>query len=185
MSFDPSTQQRLLDLARNSIGQYLRTGNYLNLDFDEWPVQCLQPAATFVTLHLQGRLRGCIGSVEAEQALVENIRNNAVNAAFNDPRFPPVSAAEFPQLHISLSVLAEPKPIGFFDCAELAAKLRPGVDGLILQAQNRRALFLPQVWESLPEPMEFIRQLKRKAQLPDAIEPPLLQAEVFTVDHIA
>lgn len=125
-----------------------------------------RPGAVFVTLHLHDRLRGCIGSLEPRRALAEDVNENAYAAAFEDPRFPPVTAQEEPmiELHISRILPAEPLPCR--DEAHLLNLLRPGTDGLILQLGSRRATFLPSVWEDLPEPGEFLRHLKAKAGLP-------------------
>ncbi|MFQ5524883.1 MAG: AmmeMemoRadiSam system protein A [Thermoanaerobaculia bacterium] len=123
------------------------------------------PAATFVTLELDGKLRGCIGSLVAKHPLVEDLAQNARGAAFEDPRFPPLTDPEFDGLSIEVSVLSEPVPIGCRSESELLASLRPGVDGLVLEYGVRRATFLPQVWEGLPAPAAFVAGLKRKAGL--------------------
>lgn len=125
------------------------------------------PGATFVTLTRDGRLRGCIGSLEARRPLREDVEKNALAAAFADPRFPPLSSDEFADLRIEVSLLSAPEPMSFRDEADALAQLRPGIDGVILTAGFRRATFLPQVWDSLPDPREFINHLKRKAGLHD------------------
>ncbi|HEY4375474.1 MAG TPA: AmmeMemoRadiSam system protein B [Burkholderiales bacterium] len=123
-----------------------------------------QPAAVFVTLRDgKGELRGCIGSLEAHRTLVEDVRENAVAAATRDPRFPPVTLDELEDLKIEISLLTEPRPLPCSDEADALAQLKPGVDGLIFESQGRRATFLPQVWEELPEPRAFMAQLKQKA----------------------
>jgi len=119
-----------------------------------------------VTLTLGGELRGCIGSLEAYQPLADDVTSNARSAAFRDPRFPPLTAAEFRRVHIEVSVLSAPQPMAVTSEADALAQLRPGVDGVILAAAGRRATFLPQVWEQLPEPATFLAHLKRKAGLP-------------------
>lgn len=123
--------------------------------------------ATFVTLTREGRLRGCIGSLQARRSLREDVDGNAIAAAFRDPRFPPLSREEFAELQIEVSVLSEPAMMSFRDEADALAQLRPGIDGVILSCGSHRATFLPQVWESLPEPRDFMTQLKRKAGLGD------------------
>lgn len=125
-----------------------------------------KPGACFVTLTLNGQLRGCIGSLEAHRALGDDLRSNALAAALRDPRFPPLTAAELPAIRIEVSLLGAPQPLAFTDEADALAKLRPGIDGVILTAGGRRATFLPQVWEQLPDPAEFIGRLKQKAGLP-------------------
>ena len=122
--------------------------------------------AAFVTLKRTGALRGCIGSPRAWRPLIEDVADNAFRAAFRDPRFPPLSPSERAGLEISLSILGPPEEIAFASEEELIAALRPGEDGVILEEGKRRGLFLPAVWESLPEPAEFLRHLKRKAGLP-------------------
>jgi AmmeMemoRadiSam system protein A len=122
--------------------------------------------AVFVTLTIGGNLRGCIGSLEAHQAILDDVRDNARSAAFRDPRFPPLTAAEYAQTEVEVSVLSPPEPMVFASEAGALEQLRPGVDGVILHAAGRRATFLPQVWEQLPDKAEFMAHLKRKAGLP-------------------
>ena len=122
--------------------------------------------AVFVTLRLDGALRGCVGSLKASRPLIEDVRENAVAAATRDMRFPPLSPQELDAVEIEVTELSEPRPLRFTGEADALAQLRPGVDGVVLRWGERRATFLPQVWESLPEPAEFLAQLKRKAGLP-------------------
>jgi AmmeMemoRadiSam system protein A len=122
-----------------------------------------QPGAVFVTLTQQGQLRGCIGSLEAWRPLGEDVRENARAAAFRDPRFPPLSAAELERTRVEVSLLTPAVPMAFSDEADAIRQLRPGIDGMILECQGRRGTFLPQVWESLPEPNQFFSHLKQKA----------------------
>ncbi len=124
------------------------------------------PGATFVTLKIERELRGCIGSLAPHRPLGEDVRANAQAAAFDDPRFPPLAIGEFASLEVEVSVLSPSTSILVRSEAELHAQLRPGVDGVTLQWGHRRGTFLPQVWESLPTPREFIAHLKRKAGLP-------------------
>lgn len=126
-----------------------------------------EPGATFVTLTRDGRLRGCIGTLEAARSLRDDVDRNAIGAAFRDPRFPPVSRDEFADLRIEVSLLTEPELMTFRDESDALAQLRPGLDGVILSSGGRQATFLPQVWESLPDPRDFMTQLKRKAGLRD------------------
>jgi len=123
--------------------------------------------ASFVTLHLEGLLRGCIGTLEARHPLVVDVASNAWCAASRDPRFAPVERHEFEQLDVHISVLTPPESVIVKDEADLLAQLRPGIDGLILEEGHRRGTFLPSVWEQLPEPRDFLRHLKRKAGMPD------------------
>ncbi len=121
---------------------------------------------TFVTLKLKGRLRGCIGNLSAADPLVESVRRNAINAAFHDPRFAPLTEKELGQIEIEVSVLTEPQPLAFSDAQDLLRRLRPNVDGVILRQGHASATFLPQVWEQLPQKEEFLGHLCLKAGLP-------------------
>lgn len=125
--------------------------------------------AVFVTLTEAGRLRGCIGSLEAHRALGRDLEHNARAAAFSDPRFPPLARAELPGVRVEVSVLIPAVPMAFTSEADALAQLRPGVDGVILEFGGylgwHRATFLPQVWEQLPEPRVFMSHLKQKAGL--------------------
>lgn len=125
-----------------------------------------EPGASFVTLTQAGELRGCIGSLQAWRPLADDVRENAVAAAFHDPRFAPLTAAELPQTRVEVSLLGPSEPIRFRDEADALAQLRPGIDGVILDCAGRRATFLPQVWEQLPAAADFLAHLKRKAGLP-------------------
>jgi hypothetical protein len=125
-----------------------------------------QAGASFITLSKEGALRGCMGSLEAARALGRDVAENAVAAAFRDPRFTPVTAEEWPRLRVEVSLLSTPKPVRFADEPDLVAQLRPGEDGLILEADGRRGTFLPQVWESIPDRRLFLAHLMQKAGLP-------------------
>jgi AmmeMemoRadiSam system protein A len=152
----------LLRLARNAIGEKLGVAAPPLAERPEWR----QTAATFVTLTQNGQLRGCIGSLEAHRPLAEDVAANARAAAFNDPRFAPLTADELARTRIEISRLTPATPLPCRDEAEALRQLRPHVDGLILTAGRRRATFLPQVWEQLPDPAVFLAELKRKAGLP-------------------
>jgi len=125
-----------------------------------------EPGASFVTLKIARELRGCIGSLQAHRPLGEDVRANAQAAAFEDPRFPPLALREYDALDVEVSVLSAATPLVVASERELHAQLRPGIDGVTLQWRHRRGTFLPQVWESLPTPREFVAHLKRKAGLP-------------------
>jgi AmmeMemoRadiSam system protein A len=124
-----------------------------------------RPGATFVTLTRYGGLRGCIGTLEAHRPLRHDVEENTLNAAFRDPRFAPLPAAELAGTRIEVSLLRAPVPLPIAGEDDLLQRLQPGVDGVVLAFRGRRATFLPQVWESLPEPREFIAALKAKAGL--------------------
>jgi len=155
----------LLDLARKTIEQALfdETGN-IKQDA-KWPALFDEKRGTFVTLTIGGNLRGCIGHIEPHESLVEGIRVNAVNAAFRDPRFRPLTKAEFKRVAIEISILTDPKPLTYSGGDDLLKKIRPGVDGLIIKKGFQQATFLPQVWEQLPDKQEFLRHLCMKAGL--------------------
>ena len=125
-----------------------------------------QTGATFVTLTKDDRLRGCIGSLAPARAIDRDVAHNALGAAFRDPRFAAMTADEWPQCRVEVSLLSTPKPLRFADEAELLAQLTPGEDGLILSSGEKRGTFLPQVWEGIPDKREFLRALLRKAGLP-------------------
>ena len=125
-----------------------------------------QAGATFVTLTRDGALRGCIGSLEAVRRLGTDVAENARAAAFRDPRFPALTAPEWPRCSVEVSLLSSPKPILFADEADLLGQIRAGEDGIILEAEGCRATYLPQVWESLPDKRQFLADLMRKAGLP-------------------
>jgi hypothetical protein len=125
-----------------------------------------RPGATFVTLLKNGELRGCIGSLEAVKPLAQDVADNSLAAAFRDPRFPELTAPEWPRCAVEVSLLSACMPIRYTDEADLLRQIRAGEDGLILEAEGRRATFLPQVWESVPDKRAFLGQLVRKAGLP-------------------
>lgn len=122
-----------------------------------------QPAATFVTLRCGGELRGCIGSLEPVRALGVDVRENALAAAFGDPRFPPLAAQEFDATSVEVSLLSAAERLDVRSAEDLAHRLRPGSDGLILEHDGRRVTYLPQVWDAIPDPRDFVAALTDKA----------------------
>jgi AmmeMemoRadiSam system protein A len=160
----PSTKpgQILLPIARASIAQALGRSHPAN-DAEPWLQEF---GACFVTLTQQGELRGCIGSLQARRALLVDVRANAVAAAFHDPRFPPLSVRELDVTTIEVSLLSPMQPMTYSGEDDALAQLRRGVDGVVFEFGARRSTFLPQVWEQLPEPDEFMAHLKLKAGLP-------------------
>jgi AmmeMemoRadiSam system protein A len=140
-----------------------------------------RPGATFVTLKQDGELRGCIGSLEAHRLLAIDVRRNALAAAFSDPRFPPLVAWELDVTTVEVSLLSPASRVEVADEEDLLARLEPGVDGIVLELGRRRATFLPQVWETLPDPRDFIGALKRKAGMPASFWSPEMRVSRYTV----
>lgn len=173
----------LLEVARASIRHGLRHRRALDANPNDYPETLRLHRATFVTLEIDGQLRGCIGALLAHQPLVQDVAVHAYAAAFEDPRFPELTSEEFGQLDVHISVLSPPEPLQFDSEEDLLARLRPGVDGLILHFRHHRATFLPAVWESLPDPYVFLAQLKRKAGLPLDFWSPELRAERYTAEY--
>lgn len=140
--------------------------------------------ATFVTLTIGGRLRGCIGSLIAHRTLLEDLIANAVSAAFHDPRFPPLTPAELDDIKIEVSLLSEPKNVVYTDINELKSLIHTGVDGVILRLGNNQATFLPQVWEELSDFDSFFAHLGIKAGI--GSDPLSFHPEIYTyqVDKI-
>jgi AmmeMemoRadiSam system protein A len=158
-------RRALLDLARSSIRHGLSHHRPQPVEPLDFPAALRAPRAAFVTLSRDGQLRGCIGHLEACQALAQDVAENAFSAAFRDPRFPPLRADELAGLEIHISVLSPPEPLPVTSEADLLRQIRPGVDGLILEDRGHRGTFLPAVWESLTLPEQFLAHLKQKAGL--------------------
>lgn len=158
-------QEILLKTARNAISQRLDS-SIKPFNPGTIPNELTEIRATFVTLTIQGRLRGCIGMLKAVRPLIEDVAANACSAAFRDPRFSPVTKEELDKLEIHISVLSPPEEIFFSSEQELLTKIRPGIDGLILQDGPAQGTFLPSVWEQLPQKEQFLAHLKLKAGLP-------------------
>jgi AmmeMemoRadiSam system protein A len=163
MSLNTSQRRELLLLARQSIQQGIARGQ--RAPCPPVPTNVIPPVlrSTFVTLRIDGVLRGCCGSTDARRLLAEDVWHSAWASAFADPRFPPLEAAEYPRLDLHISVLSEFEPLLVVDEAALLQMLRPEVDGLTLEMGPARATFLPAVWEQIPDPAQFVRELKLKA----------------------
>ncbi len=166
----PTERRLLLDIAAEAIAVVLRTGRREPVtglaEFQQLPAALQEPGATFVTLRREQRLLGCVGTMEAYQPLAVDVAVHAVAAAFDDPRVPAVTAADFAAMSIHVSLLGPLEALGAGSLGELLDALRAGVDGLLVQALGRRATFLPSVWEQLPDPEQFVAALWRKAGLP-------------------
>jgi hypothetical protein len=161
----PAQRAELMNVARRSIETGLQTGHPLAVIPSEYHRDLKAVRASFVTLQMAGQLRGCIGHLDAVQPVVVDVAENAFAAAFRDPRFPPLTADEWPEVSVHLSLLTTPRPIQFEDEDDLLRQLRPGEDGLVLQDGPNRGTFLPSVWDSLPDPAAFLTHLKQKAGL--------------------
>lgn len=168
----------LTSLARGAIGREFGMGGPAAGAVAPW---LAEPGAAFVTLTLGGQLRGCIGSLEVHRALKDDVEANAMAAAFRDPRFPPLTAEEFRRVRIEVSELSPMTPMIFGSEAEALAQLRPFVDGVVFEYGRHRGTFLPQVWEQLPDPAEFMARLKYKAGLPPNFWAPEVRLHRYTV----
>jgi AmmeMemoRadiSam system protein A len=161
----PGTE--LLRLARASVEYGFIHREPLPVRCDDLHPALTEPAATFTTLRLHGKLRGCCGSLEAVDPLATDVTRSAFRAAYRDSRFEPVGEEELAGLRLEVSVLSPLDSIAVNDEADLLAQLKPGTDGLVIVDGWRRATFLPKVWESLPEPRLFVMKLKNKCGLPE------------------
>ncbi len=155
-------KQTLLRLAREAMEHGVRGRKLPPLDNNSLTPRLLEHGASFVTLTIHGVLRGCIGALEAWQPLVDDVREHAIAAALEDPRFRPVDKTELDRIKIEVSRLTAPQPLEYSSSADLLTKLRPHVDGVILKNDYRRATFLPQVWDQIPDPEDFLDHLCAK-----------------------
>ncbi|MDY6881358.1 MAG: AmmeMemoRadiSam system protein A [Desulfatiglans sp.] len=155
----------LLALARETIEAELFAKKRPQGSNRVLPAKFDEQRGTFVTLTIGGGLRGCIGHIIPHESLLEGIRINAINAAFRDPRFRPISKKEWKGVKIEISILTDPEPLSYSSSEDLLEKLTPDIDGVILKKGHRQSTFLPQVWEQLPEKEEFLTHLCIKAGL--------------------
>ncbi len=185
MNLATPERRELLRLARTSIDATLALGAAAGPA--PFTAQPLEPELTvrrssFVTLHRGEELRGCCGTLDAPRPLAEDVWRNAWAAAFNDYRFPRLTAAEWPQVSLHLSLLTAPEPLDVISEEQLLAQLRPSIDGLILENETGRATFLPAVWEQLAEPALFVRHLKLKAGWPAGYWSPRVRAYRYVTE---
>lgn len=152
----------LLKIAREALVNAVQGAPLPGISLDELPEPLRRDGASFVTLTVNGRLRGCIGVLQAFQPLALDVQEHAVAAALQDYRFSQVQPAELSEIAIEISVLTSKERLEYLNPQDLVQKLRPGVDGVVVQAGARRATFLPQVWEQLPDPHQFLSQLCQK-----------------------
>ena len=177
-----SVRASLLNLAEDTIAYGLEAGRYKSVQKDDYPQQLSNYGASFVSLYLYGQLRGCIGNLVASRPLLEDIAHNAYAAAFNDPRFEPVTWGEFLELQIEISLLSPLQVLQFENEENLLAQLRPGVDGIVLEAGKFRATFLPKVWEHIPRKQAFFGELKSKAGLRSDYWSDAMQVQRYTTN---
>lgn len=168
----------LLSLARNAIAQ--RWGEPARPCAE--PGRLQEPGASFVTLTQQGKLRGCVGSLQAQRPLYQDVISNAQAAAFHDSRFPPLDQTELGSTRIAVSLLSALQALQFSDEADALAQLQPGIDGVVFECDGHRSTLLPQVWEHLPRPHQFLAQLKRKAGLSGTFWSPAVVLQRYTVE---
>lgn len=179
-------QQILLRLARQALEAGVNGRTPAPLDDASLTPALVEFGASFVTLTIGSELRGCIGALEAYQPLAADVREHAVAAALQDPRFPPVDSSELKEIQIEISRLTAPVPLEYSSAAELIQKIKPQIDGVILTDGTRRATFLPQVWLKLPNPAEFLAHLCEKMGLPaHAWQTARLQAFTYQVEEFS
>ncbi len=177
-------REYLLSLARQSIDCYVNNMPLPQVDPLALPPRLLEKGASFVTLTRQGYLRGCVGALEPFQSLVEDVREHAIAAASEDFRFPPVRASELNDLEIEISRLTVPEKLNYEQPDELLTLLRPGIDGVVLRDGMRRATFLPQVWEKVPETEQFLEELCMKmGAAPDLWRRKKLDVLIYQVEE--
>jgi AmmeMemoRadiSam system protein A len=168
----------MLSIARAAISRVFAVPH----ETDETMPWLAVHGACFVTLTMHGELRGCIGTLEAHRPLLHDLKANAVAAAFRDPRFPPLTMGEFPHIAVEVSLLTSPQAMEFSDEKHALAQLRPREDGVIFEFAHFRSTFLPQVWEQLPSPHQFMAHLKHKAGLPADFWSPEVRLSRYTVE---
>jgi len=176
----------LLQLAREALEAAVQGKPAPAVDVLRLSPAVLRPGCCFVTLTTGGELRGCIGGLLPQQSLYEDVRERAAQAALKDYRFQPVTPAELGLIEIELSILTEPQPLNYTHPADLPQRLRPHIDGVILARGGRRATFLPQVWEKVPNPETFLSMLCEKMGVsPETWRQTKLEVQVYQVEKFA
>lgn len=177
-------QELLLQLARQALEEGVSGGQLESIDMEDLPPRLRRDGVSFVTLTSGGRLRGCIGALEANHPLAEDVRQHAVAAALHDYRFPPVQIEELEDISIEISHLTEPKPLEYIDPDDLLTLIHPGVHGVVIRDGMRRATFLPQVWEKIPEPESFLSSLCQKmGASPDLWRRKIIEVLIYQVEE--
>ncbi len=181
---NPQERSILLLIARKAIEKGVNRLPLDDLELSKLPSRLQAHGASFVTLTKGGQLRGCIGALEAYQPLALDVQEHAMAAALEDYRFPPVTPEEVNSLTIEISCLTPSQPLDYSSEQELITKLRPGIDGVVLRSGIRRATFLPQVWEKLPNPQDFLTQLCYKMGAPgDLWKREKLQVLIYQIEE--
>lgn len=157
----------LLKIARNTIAKKLNADNVIIINQDSLIKDTIfqDKRGVFITIHKDGHLRGCIGNIEPEESIIKSVKNNAINAAFKDPRFSPLKISEFNIIDLEISILTIPEKLNFKNGSDLLSQIKPSQHGVIVKSKNRKATFLPQVWDQLPKKEEFLSHLCIKAGL--------------------
>ena len=182
MHLDNEHRSKLLALARQSIDAGLKAMRWVPVPTMDIPPSLNERRGCFVTLRNFGQLRGCCGTLFADRPLAEDVWRNAWASAFGDPRFSPLEPEEWLDADIHISVLTPLEPMTVDDEAQLLEQLRPGIDGLVLERDDARATFLPDVWEQLPDPLEFVQHLKQKAGWPGSSWSPHIKIWRYTTE---
>lgn len=173
----------LLQLAREALESGVQGKPLKPLQEDTLPLRLRAPGASFVTLTIRGGLRGCVGALEPYLSLAEDVREHAVAAALQDYRFTPVTSDEVGEVRIEISRITQPQPLHYSRPEDLPKKLRPGIDGVILQDGYRRATFLPQVWEKIQDPEAFLSHLCVKmGASPDLWRRKIIDIQVYQAE---
>ena len=179
-------QKFLLRIAREAIENSVKGETLPKIELARLPERLREKRASFVTLTLQNRLRGCIGTLDAYQSLAEDVQEHAVAAALMDPRFTPVQQTELSEIRVEVSALTPKTPLSYETPDDLPRALTPGVDGVVLQDGSRKATFLPQVWEQLPDPEQFLSHLCMKMGAPpDLWRKKQLQVSLYQVESFS
>lgn len=178
-------KKELLKLARSIIAAELNADEKVYYP-DKIPESLEQKQGCFVTLHKNNNLRGCIGNIEPSKSLISGIKENAINAAFRDPRFPPLKLDELEKIEIEISILTVPEPLDYEDYEDLKAKLKSGIHGVIISKGWKKSTFLPQVWKQLPDKEVFLSHLCLKAGMDkDCWQDKNLDVKVYEVEYFS
>ncbi len=182
MSLDATHRRKLLTLARQSIDRGLVEMRWITMPAMNLAAPLSEPRSSFVTLRIEKQLRGCCGTLIAARSVGEDVWRNAWTSAFADPRFPPLEADEWPEVNLHISVLSPLERIDVANEQDLLDLLRPNIDGLVLERDQSRATFLPDVWEQIPNPIDFVRHLKQKAGWPANSWSPHIKVQRYTTE---